>query len=380
MAEVVPDKVGARDESKMGEDVEADGDAMEKTAMRGEAHSTHIHVETSIKTCLNVSTCFQLMLTISVVGVVITIGWYSGYSRGRALEKSQQESAVVKRIGIVQELASIKKNLSVREHELDLTKQEIANLRANVLAREAELIETRKKTSAKKDHRHRDDEALPDCSKRPCSQSGQDQWLLRQFPRGHRGFFLDIGAHDGFIISNTLRLEQLGWKGLCIEPIPNHFRDRTCELIRAVVSNVANKMVQFNDCTQFGTDGGDGGLSGISSLNSGHSASSFKWCKAEMFTTTTMRDVLANKKSIPMSIKVPAVVDFTSLDVEGAELLVLQGFPFEMYCSKFWVIEHNHMTAKKLAVRAFMEGKQCIVVSGPALDSTDDFFKCQCRS
>ena len=38
------------------------------------------------------------------------------------------------------------------------------------------------------------------------------------------GVFVDIGAHDGVLLSNTYFFEKhLGWKGICIEPIPEIF-------------------------------------------------------------------------------------------------------------------------------------------------------------
>lgn len=37
------------------------------------------------------------------------------------------------------------------------------------------------------------------------------------------GRFLDIGAYDGKIFSNTHRLAELGWSGVCVEPSPIPF-------------------------------------------------------------------------------------------------------------------------------------------------------------
>jgi FkbM family methyltransferase len=37
------------------------------------------------------------------------------------------------------------------------------------------------------------------------------------------GHFLDIGAYDGRTFSNTLRLVELGWSGVCVEPSPSVF-------------------------------------------------------------------------------------------------------------------------------------------------------------
>ena len=41
------------------------------------------------------------------------------------------------------------------------------------------------------------------------------------------GIFVDVGANDPFIESQSYHLEKLGWHGLLIEPLPN-----MCELLR----------------------------------------------------------------------------------------------------------------------------------------------------
>ena len=54
------------------------------------------------------------------------------------------------------------------------------------------------------------------------SHAGEDEWILKQFPEGFRGYAVEIGALDGQYISNTWLLEQNGWTCLCIEPNPTH--------------------------------------------------------------------------------------------------------------------------------------------------------------
>ena len=48
------------------------------------------------------------------------------------------------------------------------------------------------------------------------SQTGQDQWVLENWPQP--GTFLELGAYDGIEFSNTLALEERGWRGYLIEP------------------------------------------------------------------------------------------------------------------------------------------------------------------
>ncbi|NGX39667.1 MAG: hypothetical protein KR126chlam1_01000 [Chlamydiae bacterium] len=57
------------------------------------------------------------------------------------------------------------------------------------------------------------------------SQCGQDRFVYETYFEGHRdGVFVDIGAHDGISLSNTYFFEkELGWTGVCIEPIPEVF-------------------------------------------------------------------------------------------------------------------------------------------------------------
>ena len=54
------------------------------------------------------------------------------------------------------------------------------------------------------------------------SQFGQDEFLDTHVFEGKRGgVFLEVGAHDGLEISNTLFFErERGWTGLCVEADP----------------------------------------------------------------------------------------------------------------------------------------------------------------
>jgi len=53
-------------------------------------------------------------------------------------------------------------------------------------------------------------------------------FVRKYFANKLHGFFIDIGASDGVIWSTTLGLEiNNGWKGICIEPHPNIFKELT---------------------------------------------------------------------------------------------------------------------------------------------------------
>lgn len=57
------------------------------------------------------------------------------------------------------------------------------------------------------------------------SQNDEEAVILDLLSKGgvQTGQFLDIGAYDGKTFSNTLRLAELGWSGVCVEPSPAAF-------------------------------------------------------------------------------------------------------------------------------------------------------------
>jgi hypothetical protein len=73
------------------------------------------------------------------------------------------------------------------------------------------------------------------------SQNAQDLFALlsNDFKKG--GVFIEFGAYDGVIFSNTHLLEkQFGWTGILIDPIPSHFEgmklNRKCKLIHGAIT------------------------------------------------------------------------------------------------------------------------------------------------
>ena len=58
------------------------------------------------------------------------------------------------------------------------------------------------------------------------SQCGQDRFLDTYVFKGFEGgVFIDIGAHDGLTINNTIFFEKYrGWTGVCVEPLPEVYQ------------------------------------------------------------------------------------------------------------------------------------------------------------
>ena len=82
------------------------------------------------------------------------------------------------------------------------------------------------------------------------------------------------------------------------------------------------------------------------------------------FTTTTVTELLKQAKA-------PRVLDYVSIDVEGAEVLVLQGFDFGHYCIRAMNIEHNNHEPLRSNLRTMLE-QHGLVFAGQA--SVDDYY------
>jgi len=57
------------------------------------------------------------------------------------------------------------------------------------------------------------------------SQHEEERNILEVFSGRTSGTFLDVGAWNGRVFSNTCRLAELGWSGVLVEPSPGPFRD-----------------------------------------------------------------------------------------------------------------------------------------------------------
>lgn len=177
------------------------------------------------------------------------------------------------------------------------------------------------------------------------SQIGQDRYYIEKIANFKKdGVFLDIGAHDGIKTSNTAALELfLGWKGVCVEANP--------ELIETLKKNrPAAKVVhcavwkepgevelEISDSNFDGTQGDL--LTRISNLDrndeyfKNHFQQSRRTVKVDAKTVTQV---------VKETLGLPCVVDYMSLDVEGAEMEALQSIDFSQIDVKFMTIEHGN--------------------------------------
>jgi FkbM family methyltransferase len=171
------------------------------------------------------------------------------------------------------------------------------------------------------------------------SEIGQDKWVLEtMFPWLSDGYFVDVGSGHGTIGSNSKALEARGWTGLCIDPFPVYMEGRTCAVLREVVFSEAGRTMAFHEA---------GGLGGLAETLAAWNERGAQAPTVD-FTTVTLDDVLTRANA-------PALIHFMSLDIEGAELEALRGFPFERVRLGALVVEHNREEPKRTQLRALLE-------------------------
>lgn len=156
-------------------------------------------------------------------------------------------------------------------------------------------------------------------------QKDQDKWVIQTvFPDKKEGFFLDIAAADGVTHSNTHVLEkQFGWKGICIEPNPDFFLNlkkiRNCITDNSVISDGHEKV-------RFRIDNGQ--LGGIVAEDTDNSerirGGQLKTAVIISLKTKMLIEILDDYNA-------PPIIDYFSLDIEGAEERVISSFDFTKY-------------------------------------------------
>ncbi len=176
---------------------------------------------------------------------------------------------------------------------------------------------------------------------RSYSQFGQDLWVALAVAPGKRnGFYVDAGSADGRFMSNTRLLDELGWKGICIDPFPTNMQRRTCEVFRQPVFSESGKKVSFRAAGMLG--GIDSDLGKYKGTTSGAG-------RVEL-VTATLDEILAKGHA-------PRYIDYMSIDVEGAEYDALLGLSLDRYEIGTFTIEHNFEAKKREAIRTLLEGK-----------------------
>jgi FkbM family methyltransferase len=149
----------------------------------------------------------------------------------------------------------------------------------------------------------------------------EEEWLIRDFFGDRRGgFFVDVGANDYKLYSNTYYLDTvLGWSGIAVEPQRNFESGYTSNRARTrfrpfFVSNESNQQAKIYILAEH---------SRVTSADKDFTARYGKDAKEVMAPTITLDDLLDSEHV--------ASVDFLTMDIELWEPKALAGFDIERF-------------------------------------------------
>ena len=184
---------------------------------------------------------------------------------------------------------------------------------------------------------------------RAPSQHGEELVIWEFFAGQRCGFFVEIGAYDGVTFSNTYLLEAAGWNGILVEANPRRFQECRKErpyshcVQAAVVANRAYGAVKLM------VPVGEDGIDSLSYIQ----------------TTSEHRQRVSKAARVVDAIDIPSLtmdelleghngsVQLVSIDVEGAELSVLQGMNIARWLPELLIIEDNTM-GKDPSIRNYL--------------------------
>ncbi|MEO5623766.1 MAG: FkbM family methyltransferase [Dokdonella sp.] len=172
-----------------------------------------------------------------------------------------------------------------------------------------------------------------------------DRKLEKHLP--HRdGFFVELGAADGINQSNTLYFERYkGWKGVLVEPTPHNYL--LCRRNRSRETKIfCNACTSFDYPEKFVPVVYSNLMTtpvGLESdipepLSHAESGKNLLEAEEDVFMFGAVARPL---NTILVESSAPKLIDFLSLDVEGAEIEVLKGIDHETFRFKYMVIENR---------------------------------------
>lgn len=167
-----------------------------------------------------------------------------------------------------------------------------------------------------------------------------EQALVREFFSNKLdGFYVDVGANHPTHESQTYHLEQLGWTGLMLEPLPEFVtmlnKQRQGKVIQVACSSPENHQKKLKLLVA-------GGHSTLNSTPIAVGTESTEYIEVECKTL----DSVLEENNVPTNF------DFISIDIEGHEMEMFKGFSLERWKPRLILIEdhvtnhlkHNHLT------------------------------------
>lgn len=169
-----------------------------------------------------------------------------------------------------------------------------------------------------------------------------EKHLVRRFLDAEKpGYFVEVGANEPRSeVSQTWHLEQLGWRGLLIEPVDYLYRQLVPARPGSKVVQAACSSPEKTGEAELLIPKSDSGLAGaLASLEEGLDHAAYDDYERQKVNVVTLNKLLETESQDH--------IDFLSIDVEGTELDVLKGFDIARYRPRLLLIEDRLVYLEK---------------------------------
>jgi FkbM family methyltransferase len=168
-----------------------------------------------------------------------------------------------------------------------------------------------------------------------CQIINLNEIYLKYFGYKSDGFFVDVGAYDGVDKSNTWALAEAGWKGICYEPVILSYnlcvQAHLYHRVKSILTCIGNK----KGTTDFYVAGV------LSTYNENYYHSDY-WHEDYKGAEKITSNIITLDESLEINLVKPEF-DLLSLDVEGSETDVLNGFNINYWKPKMAIVEAQEL-------------------------------------
>jgi FkbM family methyltransferase len=194
------------------------------------------------------------------------------------------------------------------------------------------------------------------------SQYQQDEYLEHNVFHGYKnGFFMDIGAHDGVLLNNTLYFEkQNNWTGLNVEPIKLVYDKLVINRPNSINLNCA--VSDIDGTAQFYCNTGYTEM--LSGLKNEYDQRHFDRLNRENrdhHTETQVIDVETKRIDTICEMHNIKHIHYLSIDVEGAEFNVVKSINFDKVFIDVIEFENNYDDIGQPII-LYLESKNFVVI------------------
>ncbi|HHJ19497.1 MAG TPA: FkbM family methyltransferase [Gammaproteobacteria bacterium] len=277
-------------------------------------------------------------------------------SHARAVREMTRLGLLPQAAGFVDEEV---KQLTASSRKPEVEKARVEVLRTEIDALQNKLILAQQRQQLFRPSYHQPEaedhsQRVNNIKQKAVSQLGQDIWVLEKTNYKRNGFFVEFGATDGVLLSNTYLLEkEFGWNGICAEPNPKFHEqlraNRGCIVSQHCIAGKTGEQVEFILADAFG------GMRRYADDDQHQEKREAYRLSGEVaiMTTISLDDFLKHYNA-------PREIDYLSIDTEGSEYEILASFPFDEWKIRLITVEHN-FTDRRSDIRALLEknGYRC---------------------